>query len=171
MKNKDFIIIFGLAFMLSACQTLQTTPNEAQQVQTWQAKGKLGVRYPKCPDDPSCGVEALSLSFLWRHKQGEDDVRLSAPFSAKVLEIRYLADENLIEWQENGVKKRLQAQDLAHLPWGFLPQMAGWLTGAPVHEEQLVRENLQAQGYYQKMKLRHEDYLLTLWVQHWQALP
>ena len=165
--NKQLIIMAISVAFFAGCAGKAVQYESFNPNNSWQADGKLGVKYPRCDEYRGCKDEAVNASYVWTHDSSTDRLQLFDPTGQEQLALRYVGDQ--VEIHEDGKIERISVDKLAdrlgmELPIFLLDE---WLTTERPETEWdsngwHIRVNDWQGHFYRKMTLTQDDYRLRL---------
>ncbi|SUO93763.1 outer membrane lipoprotein LolB [Suttonella ornithocola] len=174
-KPTKLLILSTTIALLSACsnpfslQISTLTPSASLLNRSFDAQGKIALRYPKCPTYRACKIEAFSAKVHWQHQNQADSLSFYDPLGQEVLNIIYHANNNQITLNTQNGKENISQEALAErfglsLPitllrqWILSPQLSPNFT---YQNWQISVMNWQT-NHYEQITLKQKDHYIRL---------
>lgn len=130
-----FYILF-LGLLVSGCAQLPSKHiTHVNEIQSFQVKGKLGIRNAN---------KAQAINFNWKHKPESFDITLNGPLGFGAVHIR--KNNALVELQtKDGTQTSSDAESLLAANTGVrlpIEALESWILGKPSSEEPIDRQKL-----------------------------
>lgn len=164
---KQWIFAGLSALVLAGCAGKAIQYESFNPDTTWQADGKLGIKYPRCNEYRGCTEQAVNASYVWTHHPTTDQLQLFDPTGQEQLALHYAGDR--VQIHEEGQVEEVSVNQLADRLGVALPigQLDEWLTTQRTETEWdshgwHIRVSDWQGHFYRRMTLTQGDYRIRL---------